>query len=62
MPKSNKPLGPGSKTPVSGQYKVLGPRGGDTGREVTSTKGNPLPPAQRQGETYKLADPTKHKK
>ncbi|AIQ29358.1 hypothetical protein P40081_15275 [Paenibacillus sp. FSL P4-0081] len=55
-------LTPGTPTPKSGQYSVVGPRGGDKGREVTSTKGNPLPPTQKPGEGYKLVDPTKHKK
>lgn len=55
-------LTPGTPTPQSGQYGVVGPRGGDKGREVTSTKGNPLPPTQKPGEGYKLVDPTKHKK
>ena len=34
---------PGMKVPTSGQYKVYGPRGGDTGFEVTSVKGEPFP-------------------
>lgn len=55
-------LKPGTPAPKSGQYGVVGPRGGDKGREVTSTKGNPLPPTQKPGEGYKLNDPTKHKK
>ena len=51
---------PGESTPKSGQYQTIGPRGGK-GNEVTSTKGNPLPPAQKSGTTYKLVDATKHK-
>lgn len=51
----------GQKTPVSGQYKVIGPRGGNKGREVTSTKGNTLPPS-KPGERYILVDKTLHKK
>jgi hypothetical protein len=35
---------PGQKTPFSGQYPIIGPRGGNTGDEVTSIKGRPLPP------------------
>lgn len=54
-------LRPGEKAPESGQYAKVGPRGGKTGLEVTSTKGNPLPPAKK-GETYRLVDRTKHKK
>jgi hypothetical protein len=55
-------LKPGSETPKSGQYGVYGPRGGNTGREVTSTRGNPMPPQQKSGMTYRLTDPTKHQK
>lgn len=55
-------LHPGAETPVSGQYAVDGPRGANTGREITSTAGKPLPPTQRAGETYRLVDRTKHKK
>jgi hypothetical protein len=53
-------LKPGTPAPKSGQYVTLGPRGGQ-GKEVTSTKGNPLPPAQKPGTTYKLVDSTKNK-
>ncbi len=47
--------------PVSGQYPVW-PPGGQTGREVTSVQGRPLPPTSRPGETYGKPDVTKHKK
>jgi hypothetical protein len=56
-----KQLKPGQPTPTSGQYQVIGPRGGK-GSEITSIKGNPLPPAHVPNSTYKLVDPTKHKK
>ncbi|OJU08823.1 MAG: hypothetical protein BGN86_03660 [Caulobacterales bacterium 68-7] len=59
---SKPPLPPGTPTPRSGQYEVIGPRGGHTGREVTSTRGNPLPPSSRPGEGYVLVDPTKHRR
>lgn len=52
---------PGETTPISGQYEVTGPRGGSKRIEVTSTKGNPLPPAPEPGLRYRLVDPTKHK-
>lgn len=48
---------PGQKAPRSGQYLNTGTR-----REVTATRGEPLPPTPRQGQRYKLVDPTKHKK
>lgn len=53
---------PGSKSPQSGQYEVVGPRGGSKGREVTSVKGDRLPPTKEPNQQYKLVDPTKHKK
>jgi hypothetical protein len=53
-------LKPGQPTPRSGQYQQIGPRGGK-GPEVTSVKGEPLPPSQTKGTTYTLVDPTKHK-
>lgn len=54
-------LKPGEKAPVSGQYGVVGPRGGDTGKEVTVVKGEPMPPTTRPGQTYKIVDRTKNK-
>jgi len=50
----------GEIAPKSGQYQLIGARGG-RGPEVTSVKGEPLPPTQAPGSTYKLVDPTKHK-
>jgi len=54
------PLTPGDRTPRSGQYEIIGSRGGHTGEERTSTRGNPLPPTPKSGQTYKLVDPTKN--
>ena len=51
---------PGQSAPRSGQYQEIGPRGG-RGPEVTSVKGEPLPPTGARGSTYKLVDPTRHK-
>lgn len=56
----SKTLKPGQTAPKSGQYAVTGPRGGDTGKERTVTKGEPLPPTPKSGMGYKLVDPTKH--
>jgi len=56
------PIKPGENAPKSGQYKVVGPRNGDLGREVTAVKGNPMPPTQRPGQGFVLVDQTKHKK
>lgn len=58
---NNNKLTPGDKTPKSGQYQVVGPRGGNTGREVTGVAGKPLPPTPKPNMTFKLVDPTKHK-
>ena len=51
----NQGLKPGQETPASGQYGLRGPRGGDTGREITSVQGKPLPPTPKPGMTYDLA-------
>lgn len=56
---SKQPLKPGNSAPNSGQYQQIGPRGG-AGKEVTSVKGETLPPGPK-GTTYKLVDPTKNK-
>jgi hypothetical protein len=53
---------PGEKVQTSGLYEVIGPRGGDTGKEITGVKGKPLPPSTKPGITYKLVDKTKHKR
>ncbi|MCP3943534.1 MAG: YjzC family protein [Desulfobacteraceae bacterium] len=53
---------PGEKAPRSGQYVIVGPRGGKTGEERTVTKDEPLPPTPQSGQKFILIDPTKHKK
>ena len=55
------PYKPGQKAPVSGQYGVVGPKGGKTGTEVTVAKGETLPPTPKPGQTFVLVDKTKHK-
>ena len=50
---------PGQPAPVSGQYPLLGPRGGDTGQEVTAIKGRPLPPTPEPKMGYGKPDKTK---
>lgn len=54
----NSNLRSGQTTPISGQYAVIGPRGGYIG-EVTSTKGNPLPPTPKPNQTFTLVDKTR---
>lgn len=56
------PLKPGMEAKRSGQYEQIGPRGGRTGEERTVTRGEPLPPTPKPGMTYKLIDPTKHRR
>ncbi|WP_242054264.1 hypothetical protein [Nostoc sp. FACHB-888] len=53
---------PGERTPTSGQYEVINSDGKGTGLEVTSTAGNPFPPTSESDQSYRLVDPTKHKK
>ena len=53
---------PGEKAPVSGQYPLVGPRGGKQGTEVTVTKGEPLPPTPEPHMGYGNPDKTKHKR
>lgn len=48
---------PGQEVPTSGQYKNT-----STGTEVTSVKGERLPPTPKSGQNYVLVDKTKHKK
>lgn len=50
----------GQKVPTSGQYEVVGPRGGRTGHEVTLVKGEPAPPTMKPGQKMVLVDKTKH--
>lgn len=54
-------LKPGKKAPASGQYGIVGPRGGKTSNEVTAVKGKTMPPTPKTGQGYVLNDPTKNK-
>lgn len=51
---------PGEKAPRSGQYEIIGPRGGRTEKERTIVKGEPMPPTPKKDQGYKIVDPTKH--
>ena len=55
---AKQPLRPGRITPNSGQYELVGPRGGRTGEEITSVLGKPLPPTPLPGQGFVLVDPT----
>ena len=50
---------PGEEAPRSGQYEIVGPRGGDVGgQERTVTRGEPFPPTPQPGQRFRLVDPT----
>lgn len=51
---------PGQQIPKSGQYEIVGPRGGRTGVERTNVAGKTFGPTRRPGELYILVDPTRH--
>ena len=61
MANKKSPLKPGQITPTSGQYEVIGPKGGKTNTEVTAVEGKKLPPTPKPGQGYVLVDKTKHK-
>lgn len=52
---------PGEIAPRSGQYLIVGVRGGDTGVERTVTRGEPFPPTPKAGQSFVLVDPTRHR-
>lgn len=53
-------LKPGNRAPASGQYEEVGPRGGRTGHEVTTVRGEPLPPTSKPGSSYVIVDRTRN--
>lgn len=55
MPKTYKP---GEKAPHSGQYEIVGPRGGHTGVERTFVKDKTIPATPNPGQRFVLVDPT----
>ena len=56
-----KTLRSGQKAPASGQYEIIGPRGGHTGSERTVVRGEPLPPTPKSGQVYQIVDRTRNK-
>ena len=51
-------LRPGQNVPRSGQYEIVGPRGGRTGEERTMVRGETAPPTPQSGQRFRLTDPT----
>ena len=51
---------PGEKAPASGQYQIIGPRGGK-GPERTVVRREPLPPTPKPGQGYRIVDRTNNK-
>ncbi len=51
-----KVLRPGEKAPASGLYPIVGPRGGDIGKDRTVVKGEPMPPTPKSGQGYGKPD------
>jgi hypothetical protein len=45
---------------TSGQYPIVGPRGGKSGEERTVVKGEPFPPTPKSGQAFGKPDKTKH--
>ena len=52
---------PGESAPASGQYEIVGMRGGKSGVERTVVRGETLPPTPKPGLTYRVADRTRNK-
>jgi hypothetical protein len=46
----------GGKTPRSGNYEIRGPRGKAAGKELSSTKGKPLPPTPKARPGLKIIE------
>jgi len=58
---AKKGLPPDTPAPKSAIYDELGPRGGKTGEQADSTRGKPLPPTQKPGHTWEIAEVDHHK-
>jgi hypothetical protein len=52
---------PGTPAPRSGLYDIVGPRGGDTGKQRTGVEGHRLPPTPKPGQSYELKTPAKNR-
>jgi hypothetical protein len=51
---------PGQVAPRSGEYQIIGPRGGKTNVERTVVRGETLPPTPKKGSGYLLSRPAKN--
>lgn len=49
-----KKMKPGQKAPRSGEYELVGPRGGGTGEVRSGVRGKSLPPTPKSGHSYTL--------
>jgi hypothetical protein len=54
MPSTYKP---GQPAPISGEFGIVGPRGGQTGQERTAIQGRTLPPTPKPGQSYVIDRP-----
>ena len=52
----------GETCDTSGQYEIVGARGGRTSEERTVTRGEPFPPTPQAGQGFVLVDKTRHKR
>lgn len=50
MPK--KPLKPGNEAPSTGDYKIVGPRGGISKTGITVEKGETMPPTPKKNQHF----------
>lgn len=51
MTKGN--LKPGNKAPKSGDYTIVGPKGGSIKTGITMDKGETMPPTPKPNQTFK---------
>jgi hypothetical protein len=51
---------PGQQAPISGEFGIVGPRGGATGQERTAVQGRPLPPTPKPGQRYVVDRPARN--
>lgn len=59
--KEKQTVSPGNKVPKSGQYMLVGPRGGKKNHETALVKGKTVPPTPQQGQHWELTDATNNK-